>query len=341
MFGLRKMCLVEGQDLLTGIFTPLGQETKPIKNMNRYILLFTPLLVIPSLIESRAQGCSDAGFCTVGSLKHQASDSVRGSSIQLVLPFGVGDEDVRVFTPGIQYDRQFSGKWALQGRVSANYASGNLGMATGAGDIYVSGIHTTTITPSWKVAWMLAAKLPLNQSTLKKEGKALPMVYQSSLGTVDVISGASLMHRNWLLSFGWQQPLSRMNGNGFLPVRWDDPDADFYPATNDFKRKGDVLFRLTYSGQVTPGVLLQGGLLNIYHLGDDTYVDENVSTGPIPIRGSKGLTLNITGSAWITISRNLTAGLVAGIPVIVRKVRPDGLTRHFVVSPELRWGLGK
>jgi hypothetical protein len=306
--------------------------------MIRYILLFTCLLTIPAS-QTRAQGCSDAGFCTLGSLKHQPGDSIRGSSIQLLLPFGVGDEDVRIFTPSVQFDRQFSGEWALQARITANYASGNLGMTTGAGDVYVAGIYTTPLSSEWKAAWMLAGKFPLNQSTLKKEGNSLPMVYQSSLGTVDVIAGVSLMHRHWLLSLGWQQPLSRMNDNRFLPDSWNDPDAALYPATNDFKRKGDVLLRLTYSGEVSQGIMLQGGLLNIYHLGEDTYVDENVSTNPISIRGSKGLTVNLTGSVSISISRKLTGGFMAGIPVKVRDVRPDGLTRHFVVSPELRWRL--
>jgi len=94
-----------------------------------------------SAYQSCAQGCSDAGFCTIGNLSHQRADSISNDQkISLLLPFGVGDEDV--FTPGIQYDNQLSNRWAIQAKVTTNYAEGNLGSASGLGDIFLSGTHT-------------------------------------------------------------------------------------------------------------------------------------------------------------------------------------------------------
>jgi len=297
------------------------------------------LVLLVGVHESWAQGCSDAGFCTFGNLKHQSTDSVRGGKVRVLLPFGLGDEDVRIFAPALQYEYQFSEKWGIQAKVTANSASGNLGTASGPGDIYLAGIYTAPISPSWRVTGMIASKLPLKKSSMEKNGMSLPMVYQSSLGTVDLITGVSFMNREWMFSLGWQQPLTGENNNHFLPAYWDSPEAEAYPPSNEFNRKGDVLVRMSYSLGISPVLLLQGGLLNIYHLGEDTFVDPASANQRMAIKGSKGLTMNVTGSAWLTVSSSVKVGVTAGIPFVVRDIRPDGLTRSFVISPELQWRL--
>ena len=99
-----------------------------------FIFLLNTLL----LCKAAAQGCSDAGFCTIGHLKQlQAKDEAKQhQKISVLLPLGVGDESVFVFTPGLQYDNQFNKNWALQAKLTANTASGNLGSATGLGDLF-------------------------------------------------------------------------------------------------------------------------------------------------------------------------------------------------------------
>jgi hypothetical protein len=69
-------------------------------------------------------------------------------------------------------------------------------------------------------------------------------------------------------------------------------------------------------------------------LGNDTYVDGNTSNKPIEITGSDGLTLNVTGAGWYSFSNKFSIGLLAGAPVVVRDIRPDGLTRSFTISTE-------
>jgi len=305
--------------------------------MRRLNFLLTLLLVIV-LDKGLAQGCSDAGFCTFGNLKHQESDSIRGSKIQMSFPFGLGDEEVRIFAPSLQFDHQFSSRWAIQTKVTWNHANGNLAAVSGPGDLYLAGIYAAPLPAYWKISAMLGAKAPLNNSSLGKDGMDLPMVYQSSLGTVDLITGVSFLNRNWVVSFGCQQPISGANGNHFLPDYWDSPEAAAYPASNEIVRKGDVLMRVSYAREFGTRWLLQGGVLNIYHLGEDTYTRPQ-STGRIAIKGSRGLTMNVTGSAWANISPSFKVGITAGIPFVVRDIRPDGLTRSFVVSPEVQWKL--
>jgi hypothetical protein len=289
-------------------------------------------------VSAFAQGCSDAGFCTIGTLKPQKEDSIKiGQKISFLFPLGIGDENVFVFTPAIQYDNQFSERWSMQAKVTANYAEGNLGNAFGPGDIFLSSTYRMKPKEKWRTSFTVGLKVAMNSGNLKAEGRSLPMQYQSSLGTIDLISGISISDNSWTLSTGWQQPMSGINRNNFLPAVWHDtPEAGKYPPSNDFNRKGDALLRAAYSitlkkFRFTPG------LLAIYHLGEDTYVDTSVGNNPIPIAGSQGLTLNITlAGSWI-LSDRLAIGFSAGTPLIFRDVRPDGLTRKIVFAPEIHW----
>lgn len=310
--------------------------------MNRYVVIMVWSVVMIPLTGAFGQGCSDAGFCSVGSFKHNPVDSLRATTIQLTLPFGIGDDDVKIFTPAIQYDHQFSYRWGIQVKVTGNHASGNLGTANGPGDLYLAGIHSIALAGNWKASFMAAWKFPLSRSALNMDGMDLPMVYQSSLGTVDLISGLSLTNNSWAFSLGWQHPLTAANRNNFSARDWDTPEADAYPETKDFSRKGDVLLRATYTTQISSAWTIQGGFLNIYHLSEDTYLDETgASSQRRAIAGSKGLTVNISGTVWMTITSGLKAGLTAAAPLAARDARPDGLTRSFVLSPELQWRIGQ
>ncbi len=285
-----------------------------------------------------AQGCSDAGFCTIAGFKPNSSnDTLKNNKqkLSIIAGNGVGDEEVYVFTPAIQYDNQLNNQWAIQAKLTANYASGNLGSASGLGDVFLATTFTPTHKGKWKTGIILGAKVPLNNSNLKANSKPLPMQYQSSLGTVDVITGLTFTNQKWLIATALQLPLSGINGNTFLPAYWSTSDAVKYISSNDFKRKPDVLARIGYDISSPKKWKFNLGLLGIYHLGKDSYVDGNVSNKPIEINGSDGLTLNGTLAAWYKAGSKLTFGITAGTPFVVRDVRPDGLTRKFVFSPEI------
>lgn len=301
---------------------------------------FLPILIVLLVATSNAtaQGCSDAGFCTIGGLAHQTKTDEKKSanSLRLLLPVGLGDEGVFVVTPGIEYTH-VRNRWQWQGKITGNYASGNLGSAVGAGDVFLSATYSLPAKKALSSAFTLGTKLPLNQGNLKEDGRSLPMQYQSSLGTVDLIVGFAVASARWKWAAGWQQPLSGRNRNNFLPVYWNDAKAAAYPPTNDFNRKGDVLLRTTYAVVNRKSFRLEGGLLGIYHLGEDTYVDFNTSTRPIALAGSQGLTLNLTAAADVQLNQKWSLGFTGGVPLVVRDVRPDGLTRSFVFAPQLTY----
>jgi hypothetical protein len=304
--------------------------------MKKSVVVFILLLSIVFNAQVYAQGCSDAGFCTIGSIKPQDSalQNIKKQKLTVVLANGIGDESVYVFTPGIQYDNQLSDRWAIQAKITVNYASGNLGNAFGLGDAYLSGTFSIKDKSSWKKSILFATKLPLNNGDIREGTKPLPMQYQSSLGTVDIIGGFSITNNKWAFATAFQQPLSGRNRNTFLPAYWNTAAASKYPPTNDFKRKGDVLLRAGYNVGVNKKFNINLGLLGIYHLGKDSYIDGNISNKPIEIAGSDGLTLNGTAAAWYRVSNKFSIGLTGGVPFVVRDVRPDGLTRKFVIAPE-------
>lgn len=294
------------------------------------------VIVIAFAIVVKAQGCSDAGFCSVGNLSHSTAAGKQLSKhyLKLALSAGVGDDDVFVLTPALEYGYTLE-RWQFSGKVTGNYASGRLGSATGPGDVFLSATYQLPVTQKWQTSFTLGAKLPLNQGNLKASGLSLPMQYQSSLGTVDLIAGIAVRRNRWSAAAGWQQPLTGINRNNFLPQYWSNGKANAYPPTNDFNRKGDVLLRTSYRFLKAKRLSFDGGLLGIYHLGEDTYIDANVSNKPISIRGSQGLTLNATGSIELTLNQHWSLGLMGGVPLVVRDVRPDGLTRSFVIAPQL------
>lgn len=285
-----------------------------------------------------AQGCSDAGFCSVGNLGvHATNQEAKKHYLQLTTSMGIGDDDVFVFNPTLEYGTQLGRHWQAQGKVTANYASGNLGDAFGASDVFLSGTYLSKPSRKWQKTFTLGIKLPLNQSNIEKNGLSLPMQYQSSLGTIDIISGIAVTSARWQFAAGWQQPVSGINLNHFLPVYYSDKAAMAYPPTNDFDRKGDVLLRSTYNFKALHKLSFNTGLLAIYHLGKDTYINANVQNKPIAIKGSQGLTLNATVSVKYPIGTKFEIGLSSGIPLVIRDVRPDGLTRSFVIAPSINY----
>ena len=283
------------------------------------------------------QGCSDAGFCTIGPMRQTTlKDTAKWQSLSVGMAAGQGDGGVLVLTPYVQHDWQINNHWALQTKITANYANGNLGNAFGAGDAFVTATHRKILKSKWQLLYTAGLKLPFNGSNLSFEGRPLPMQYQSSLGTVDAIAGITLGNRLWQFSAAAQVPLSGENKNGFLPEFWNNnKDAFVYPPSYRLLRKSDILLRASRSLVNRPSWQMNAGLLGIYHIADDEYTNPlSSNSNRIPIVGSKGLTLNATAHAVWQLNKRALIGLTAAVPLIIRDVRPDGLTRSWVIAPE-------
>lgn len=304
-------------------------------------LFYLVAVVLATSTKSNAQGCSDAGVCTIHSIKNNTSVSAEAddndNDIVIGFAFGKGERSTSIYTPYIEYTRSITDQTSVTGKISFAAVSGELANTTGLGDLFVSVNHAIDSKKKWQKSFVVGLKIPFDQADIVKKGIHLPMPYQTSLGTTDLVLGISYIRRSFGATLALQQPLKKMNGNRFLPVDYPaEPLAIKYLPTNLFERKGDALLRFSYNFDLNRSRFsVRPSLLGIYHLGNDSYSDMDKMR--MKIEKSSGLTLN--GNVFVGYRLNKTSALElsAGAPFVVRTNRPDGLTRSFVASVEYKF----
>ncbi len=296
------------------------------------------LLIILLSVKVKGQGCSDAGFCSIGSLKPTVDTDTTdlSNSIAVGVAYGIGLEKTQTVTSYIEYQHKFSKSLSIQSKITGGYSNGDLGTNFGAGDLFISGNYLFPSSNKNKFSLLAGIKIPLNNSNnTNSDNLPLPLDYQSSIGTYDVIAGMKYSIKKFSFSSGVQIPFKQVNENTFFPQFYQDTLAYKYTPTNGFERKSDLLFRITYSvANSNKNLVLQPNILAIYHLGDDTYM--NTFGQKTTIENSAGLTLN----AGVTLTKNLKnyhqLEFLFAAPLVVREVRPDGLTRSLVLNVQYK-----
>lgn len=279
-----------------------------------------------------AQGCSDAGFCTINSLKPNSNDTILESKNQIKagVSFGNADKSVSVFGNYIEYNRQISKSFGLDAKITSFSQRGNGVSIIGFSDIYLTGNYIV----NEKLKFIIGAKIPLTNGNIKKDNIALPMDYQSSLGTFDLILGMGYEIKKVQFVLAFQQPLSQNKNEYFAENYPLNSKLRDFQSTNKFKRSGDILLRVSYPIKLGEKFKITPSLLPIYHFTNDKYT--NVLGIENEIKGSQGLTLN--GNAYLdyVINSKNVLQLNVGMPFVVRDARPDGLTRSFIVNLEYK-----
>lgn len=297
-------------------------------------LIITGLCLLTLAIPGFGQGCSDAGFCSIGALKDNGvpSEQTYAASLAIGVGLGMGLEATSSITSYLEYNHAINSKWNLGAKITGGLYDGDLGSNAGPGDLYLSGSYLPKSKGNHKFSFLASLKAPLSTSDAKSDKDIpLPMEYQSSLGTFDFIGGISYLYKNkWEISTGFQLPLSGANENEFLRFPSDSIKGDFN-STREFERAGDVLIRAGYKLKFMDNkLLLKPNILAIYHLAEDSYSD--IFNQRRKIENSDGLTIN----AGIMITRifknNHQLEVIAAAPLVVREERPDGLTRSFVFN---------
>jgi hypothetical protein len=303
-------------------------------------LLAIILTILFSATELHAQGCSDAGVCTIHSIKNNAegheSKQGRKNDLSIGFGYGKGERSTNNYTGYLEYTRSLSNRTSLTGKISYNAITGELAKTNGPGDLFLSVNHAFDLKKKWQKSFVVGLKLPFDGADISKNGIELPMSYQTSLGTVDLVLALNYTRKQWGATLALQQPLKAQNENKFLPGDYPSvPLTLKYWPTNEFERKGDIVGRVSYSIKVGERFSIRPSLLGIYHLANDTYKDSNKQTRPI--YNSLGLTLN--GNVFFDYRLKSGNGfeLSFGTPFIVRDQRPDGLTRKFVATLEYQF----
>lgn len=312
--------------------------------MKRLSLFFLFSLAI---FETYAQGCSDAGFCTMGAmrpsqiytrkinfkLKALEVNQYRGkTTLSPVVNVSTLD-----FTFGINEKTNFQIKLPYQ------YVNGNLGYTSSFGDISYSFTRNIYSSDKFNVNATLGGKIPTNNGNLKDGSdteftsdnaeQALPMYYQTSLGTWDVVAGASLINKKWMFAFGIQVPVVQNNENDFRYEDWDNYHSPSYIREYDLatsvKRGSDIMIRIERAFHFS-NLDIRIGALPIYRFSKDQIKDNAGDYQKLD--GTTGMALSILGNVAYHFNTAHSLKFMYGHKLLDRDVNPDGLTRHNVIS---------
>ncbi len=300
-----------------------------MKKLTSAILFFVTL----ASTKVHAQGCSDAGLCTMQHLDLysvvQKDSQIFKNDFSIGIATGIGDDYNSITTPYFSYGHDFSKRFSLVSKIVGSVIAGNKGNVMGLGDIYESVSFKIFNHKSEQTFFLAGLKLPFNNSDKSYHGQVLPLSYQTSLGTIDLIMGVKISLAHFDFNALVQIPVAQYNRNTFFARAADTID---FASTNLFRRKSDLLLSGTYYlFNKRKDWKFSSGILGIYHLGNDSYAD--VLSNRIEILGSEGLTLNaVVGAShyFKDADRYYTLSLAA--PFVVRDIRPDGLTRAFVAT---------
>jgi hypothetical protein len=307
------------------------------------------LIVFISLFEKLpAQGCSDAGICTLGSSlkKDQTFDRF---SFAINQSLGNAEQKVNVHSTQIEISKSVFKKAQVQLKLPYIFTQGNLANTEGLGDITASYTYQFYQKNDWIINYTLGFKLGVNAADKAFEIQlpanntmwmALPMVYQTSLGTHDILLGADARYKRvWRFALGFQMPIVQFNKNNFeSSIAQNTPNASAYFTSNKLMRRPDALLRIDRSFNMHKRFQTNTGLIAVYHLLHDRVYNAS-NTASYAVHGSKGLTLNYAVSGTYTINKNFELSCRLAQPLIVRKTRPEGLTRHYVIGFELKYRL--
>jgi hypothetical protein len=302
-------------------------------------IVYIVIILSSSNFLLHAQGCSDAGFCTMGAMKpdqpFNKKIAVKLRSMELSFYRGTTSLTPIIYVATADMNFSLNSKSSFQVKLPYQAVTGRLANTSGLGDISLCYTRNLQTSEKFDVNLSVGTKIPTNKSDKSIDGRPLPMYYQTSLGTYDFITGLSVISRNWLFATGIQIPLNE-NNNQFLWGRWTSSNEDQsyvqrYAKANELKRGTDVMLRAERNFRFSR-FNFSLGLLPIYRITRDQIKKGDGSPDPVYTKDAKGLALS--GIATIGYSFNVKTGikLLVGHKIVQRDVNPDGLTRELVSS---------
>lgn len=300
-----------------------------------YIVYIFFALSLLSTWKVNAQGCSDAGFCTMGAMKpdqpFNKKIQLKLRSMELSFYRGTTTLTPVIFVATADMNFGLNSKTFFQVKLPYQAVTGRLANTSGMGDISLCVTRNIYSTEKSDVNLSVGTKIPSNKSNKEIDGNPLPMYYQTSLGTYDFITGLSYITRNWLVATGIQIPLNQ-NENQFLWGAWTDTNEDQtyvrkYSKAKELKRGTDVMVRVERNFRFSRFNFTLG-LLPIYRITNDEI------TTPAGIRekpaGAKGLAMSGIFTSGYSFNVRSSVKLLLGHKIVQRDENPDGLTREFV-----------
>ena len=311
--------------------------------MRYFITVLIGLFFMHLWHDIRAQGCSDAGFCTMGAMKpdqpFNKKIELRLRSMDLSFYRGQTTLSPVIYVATADMNFGLNSRTSFQIKVPYQRVSGNLGETSGLADLSLCITKNIYTSELFDINLSLGTKIPTNDSnkdaadTLAGGRRPLPMYYQTSLGTYDFITGISLISREWLFAAGVQHPFNR-NDNQFRWSDWPDYPTPEYLEDNDpaveLKRGTDVMLRIERNFRFSR-VNFSAGLLPIYRITRDEIFRPATMKREKP-DGTTGLALSAIITAGYNFNVRSGIKFLYGKKITQREFNPDGLTRNAVTT---------
>ncbi|MCG8412165.1 MAG: hypothetical protein MI739_12870 [Bacteroidales bacterium] len=301
---------------------------------NFYGLILGVFLVSNNLF---GQGCSDAGVCSINIMKNQSTSILEKpvkNAIEAGLVYGIGDFDIQYLTPYVEYSGRITNKFGLAAKLIYTYISGEITHIDKLSDLIFVADYILMQKEFSSISAIAGIKIPLDDSNIEKDGEVLPMHYQSSLGTYDLVLGLNYLNHNLGINLALQQPIVNINQNSFFAPHDNLNSVEYkYYTTNMFERKGDIVNRISYNFPIlNKKLFFRPSILSIYHLANDEYTDRDGVKKEI--ENSRGITMNANIFLNYYFATTKQLELSVGFPFLIREARPAGLTRELVIALE-------
>jgi len=306
--------------------------------------------------KSWAQGCSDAGFCTMGAMKpdqdYHKRVQIRLKSLTISYYAGLTKFDDLISAYQAEFNFALSKKSSVQFKLPYLQVNGTLANTNGLGDITLSFSRNLVQKENYQINATIGTKIPTGQPTLtSSDNRPLPMYYQTTLGTFDIALGTSIITKKWLFATGLQYAFNKVD-NEFLWGRWTGHEHDHlankYPRANQLKRGTDIMARVERNFRFAK-FNFNVGLLPIWRITPDkiTMMNyeiestgkpnevQNRETGEIlsfVTRKSTGLALTFLYGFGYNFSVKSALKFIGGQRVKRRDANGDGLSREQVFS---------
>lgn len=295
--------------------------------MTRFLVL---IISFSFIYNSFSQGCSDAGACSIESINFEEFNSNKNASVKLNMEqtLGLGEKFVFISqtTVGVQF--RASKTSLLELRIPFIYANGNLGQSSGIGDLMLSLNQQIFKWNKKSVNLIIATQLKSNNSNSEYNNKPLPMAYQTSLGTNDIIIGSLFSIPRWDFYAAYQHSFGK-NKNKYLVNDITIPENKQYYESNQLKRGDDIYLRGRRFFDLKNENRIYVNSLLIYRIEKDEIVKNNEN---IKIDGSEGLTVNLAFTYSKKLKNNRKMDFSLAFPIIDKDYRSDGLTRNLVLG---------
>ena len=264
--------------------------------------------------------CSDAGICAIGTDNH-GKDTKDKYRAELKYKYGYSgkSDSVSFHSVYLAVFYQIFDYLTLDISLPYNVQSGPLGTVQSTGDPII--LFGTSVYSDRSANIQVQAGGRFTSGNDSE--KSLPQVYQSSLGSNDVLLGINASYNTWAGSIGYQIAGRRNNNITQL-------------------KRGDELFaKVGYLYEFTKEFTLTPSLIFIHQVGESSIAYLSIQPMPLPflnVTGSDQTQLNLSLNTRYELSKTTAVTAQFAMPFLKREINVDGLTRvvSFSVGFELR-----